>query len=74
MMAEPEASTAPLGHMLAEQIRSQVLIRWRIPAFSLTKTPESSDSQSVRDGERCRRQRRCQRVITCLTATDDRKH
>ena len=36
MMAGPEASTAPLGRMLVEQIRSQVLIRWRIPAFSLT--------------------------------------
>jgi ABC-2 type transport system permease protein len=36
MMARPEMPTALLGRMLAEQIRSQMLIRWRIPAFSLT--------------------------------------
>jgi ABC-2 type transport system permease protein len=38
MMVEAmtHAPTARLGRMLAEQIRSQVLIRWRIPAFSLT--------------------------------------
>ena len=36
MMARLEMPTAPLGRMLAEQIRSQMLIRWRIPAFSLT--------------------------------------
>jgi ABC-2 type transport system permease protein len=33
---QSHALTAPLGRMLAKQIRSQMLIRWRIPAFSLT--------------------------------------
>jgi ABC-2 type transport system permease protein len=38
MMADhaPRVPTAPLGRMFAIQVWSQALIRWRIPAFSLT--------------------------------------
>lgn len=33
---EPRPAVAPLGRMLAMQIKSQLLIMWRIPAFSMT--------------------------------------
>jgi len=34
--AAGKPEVAPLGHMLLVQTRSEMRIRWRIPAFSVT--------------------------------------